>query len=390
MVRGIYVSPRSVADAPHYARRLRDEAGVSVFQLRAGFDPKTPADGLAEAVETVRALDCHVQLLVGTWWGHGIEPGADRMRPVVSTRPDFPAHEAQWTMRTPGGPADAEIEEALRGLCRTYQPDGVCLTHARFRHPADIRGLFETGSGPFSAAAADRGLAPAAVAAAWGRALEELTREAPTALASQGATLPAFLDRLARTDLFTRWFTFRCEWVQRSVVRFAQAARGGRDVAFGVNAFGPYGATLVGQDYRSLARTCTFIQPLLGYVRWHVLQPIGAWARLLCDRVPTLGESEAIRLSGELLGAPTEALPDSLEALAQTGEGDPRTIAAVVGAELAAVATIAGISPVLRGQDWPATVFSALVSHAEESGIAAVFFQGTEHLAAGAPDEGWG
>ncbi|MCX7013793.1 MAG: hypothetical protein NTW86_14780 [Candidatus Sumerlaeota bacterium] len=396
--RGVYVSPAAVVAAPGYARRLAREAGVNLFVLRTGFDPLSPDPLLDRGVETIHSLSARVCLLVGAWWGAGVNPAGDAMQPVcpwASYGPEW-AYESHWTMRAPGGPADDDIERALRQLAARHAPHAVCLTHARFRHPADIPGLFETAPGDFEDRMTERGIAPASLRKAAHDIESALRGTTPADLArcASGKRLSEFLDDLAGAPICSRWLRFRCGVVEDSIGRFRAALQSvAPAVEFGSNAAGPLIAGLCGQRYRALLRRMDFLHPLLGYIRWHVLQPVGAWARFFAERAPGLGEEAAVSLSAALLGMEGLVLPRRLADFALAEEGLPESIAACVSRQIdlcmRAVPRKAVIAPVLRGREWPAEVIRRLSARIEEAGLGGVVYQGADFLAGPPPGPGW-
>lgn len=396
-LRGIYVSPASVVAAPDYARRLVEEAGVNLFVLRGGFDPLHEDPELTRAVEVIGDLKAAWWLLVGAWWGQGVQVGTDRMRPVGGWRsygPDW-AHEARWNMRTPGGPADDEIALALEGLVKRYAPAGICLTHARFKHPADIAGLFEVGQGAFAEQMAVANVSAELLEGASRRVQRALKDRSASALSAvEGLRLEAFLDGLSDSVVFTRWFALRCQILQRSLSRFHATVKNmSPQVAFGSNAYHPMGARLCGQDYAALSQTCDFLQPLLGYMRWHSLQPVGVWARYLLERTAGLAEADAVRLAAGLMGMDSLSFPTSVAEYPKGDEGPAELTLATVTRQLELCLPLRDarmrVMPVLRGKDWPKEIIRHVAKTAESMNFAGILYQGTEALLGPPPDQGW-
>jgi hypothetical protein len=399
MTRGVYLEPAAVARDPEYAASLA-AAGVSIFLLRAGFNPERTAPELERAVSVAEELGVVVWLLAGTWWGHGITAGAETMalrdgwqqmdrRHLLG---HYPAHEEQWPMWAPGGSADAAIGANLEQLGRRWDPRGICLTHARFRHPASIRGLFESAPGW-----------PAPPQAAhWEHVIAGLTGMTPRQFAelSDRHDLIGALDHLARRGggpgvdptPFTRWFALRSERLQSAVTGLLDTARraGGDRLIAGTNAIAPHAAVMCGQHYDELAAHADFVQPLLGYMNWHVFQCGAAWARLVRRCIGHLSEAAALAGVWRLFGLDPGHLPRSEAEMG--GEGDAATIEQVVAALLDGVLKACPaqrVMPVLRGHDWPAQVTRRLEERIRIAGCPAVFYQGTTVLAGPAPVAGW-
>jgi len=379
-LKGIYAAPGAVLHCPKTMQRLVEERGVNLFVLRTGFDPASHDTSIKEAMHILRGLDVEVWFLVGAWWGIGVDPGDLAMRsqcPWQGYGTQW-AHESRWRMHTPDGNFDDVVAEALAGFASEYAPDGFCLTHARFRHPADIPGLFETGGD----------LEGHDLACAFEAVNARLKTLDPISLktVASGCALAAFLDRLAGGTVFRQWFSMRSEKVQASCERFRKAVRSTRSgrPLFGVNAFGPMGDGLCGQEYTTLHETCDFVQPLLGYMRWHVMHTVGSWARFFCEHVWGLNENEAVEISVGLFDLEGIPFPDTLDAYSEKGEGDSGLIMSVVERQLAmcraATSRYFPVFPVLRGSDWPMGVVDEISALVERDGFSGVIYQGVDTL----------
>lgn len=399
MIRGIYVSPESVVRSPDYAAALAGESGVNLFVLRAGFDPEQSNAALGEAARIARRVGAKACALVGAWWGHGVEARDSEMLSVCPW-PDAAAasaHERQWPMRAPGGPHDERIAAALRRIAAEAALDSICLTHARFRHAADIAGLFETPRRAWGGFDLDDLREALRRADAKARTLSPI---AILELSRESGGLPCFLDRLADGGgkIVAQWFDVRRGAVSLSLERFSAAAReaGGPALRFGTNSMNPFMALLCGQNAAALAGYCDFVQPLLSYSRWHILEPVLAWSDWLRTRVAGLGANEALASAKNLLGLGAVDWPQSdPEFFRGGGEGPEALIRETVRAALRRTREWQSGSleamPVLRGRDWPRALTRELAEFAESIGCKGVLFQGCENLAAAPPppDQGW-
>lgn len=397
--RSIYVAPEAVNAAPEYARRLATEAGIDAFVLRVGFDPASARhDDLERAADAVREIGARPWLLVGTWWGHGLEPGEDAMRPFADdlVAVHVPAHEAQWRMATPGGPADETVVRALTSLSRRIRPDGICLTHARYRHPASPSALFEVGEGAFRELMAERRLDVAAIRRALGRVERGLQDVGPSQLqdTARANRLPDFLDLMADTDVFSRWFRLRADLVTRSLLAFRRGIeRENESIHFGTNAYGPIAALECGEDYAQLVEACDFVQPLLGYVGWHVVQPVHAWRAYLAERSPGVSMDAAHAIAAALFGLADTPLAAAPEATSSGVEIDGDQVTSLVARQLSMLEEenllLGRLLPVLNGHGWPEPATRACARRVEASGYAGTVYQGTEALVGTAPSDGW-
>ena len=163
--RGVYLSPAEVFGDGVCLKRLRDE-GVQEVVLRTGFDPSKCDPHTAAAADAVRDAGMRLCLLVGGWWGEGIDPGPAAMQPLPGDWPIVTpeqAHESAWPMHCPCGPWSQVIAATVEELARSIVPDAICLTHARFHHAADLPSLFSRGSSAYESAAIELGLTPDAL-----------------------------------------------------------------------------------------------------------------------------------------------------------------------------------------------------------------------------------
>ena len=173
----------------------------------------------------------------------------------------------------------------------------------------------------------------------------------------------------------------------------AAAAAPPRQARLGQNAMNPFMADLCGQDYRTMTGACDFVQPLLGYMRWHVMEPVLAWRDWLRSRVAGLGGREALTVAKRLLGLGDVDWPeDDPERL--HGEGPASLIRQTTHAALRRVVAwqseSLAVTPVLQGQDWPPDLTHEMSEYAESIGVAGVVYQGCKNLLPlSPPDDGW-
>jgi len=398
-IRGIYVSPGAVVKDPAYAQMLVEKADVNLFILRTGFNPNRPDPDLEGAVKITRQMGIRCWFLVGTWWGHGVKYTDDIMTTIADTAafPKTPAHEAQWKVRVPGGPADEEIKSALRRFCEDYEPDGICLTHARFRHPAWIPGLFESGPGRLMELMEQSNISGCLLKNSVQKILGSLARMSPKdlVLLTVRNDPVGLLDELAGSTVPGDWFKMRCRLIHESIQEFRsvvkEAGKGG--ILFGQNAYSPIAANLCGQDYATMKDCVDFVQPLLGYTEWHVYQPVAAWARLFKTYIHGLGEKESIQAAARLFKLINFPGVQSFNELLESGEGAAETIEAVVAIELELCRALdtegLRIMPVLRGHGWPEGLTSRLSQRLAEMRYTAAVYQGVDALTGIQPLDGW-
>ena len=377
---GLYTYPDAIAEEPDYAKRLVD-AGLDLFVVRTGYG-STYYDSLEEAVRIVRGLNTQICLLAGAFWG-GVTVEIDN--------PPDKSNEIKWPMDLPGSAADAGIISHLRRLCERYKPESVCLTHARFRHPALIDGIFnECRQDPgYLARMEAAGVAWADVSAgrfAFEKALEAADEKALLKASEQG--LIHFLDELSNSDIFERFFSYRCRSVTDSVREFSKAVKAFEGITFGINTYSPTGARICGQNFDDFVDICDYLHPLLGYMEWHRYEPIAAWGRYLL-RHARLNEAVAVEIAKRLFFLGGTFCPDSFAELDTCGEGGDRNVLSVVRAELKMCEKYAAksyqIMPVIKGKVWSKPVIDSLLDDIGLSPFGAFVLQGPDYLLPGVP-----
>jgi hypothetical protein len=381
---GVYCHPDAVAMTPDYAKRLVEEAGVDYFILRSGYGLGYAAT-MQKAAEIVRGMGVNLSLMVGSWWG-----GTDR---PVENLPSK-SWESKNPMDMPGSPIDALIIEKFQSMCNAYKPDSLCVTHARYRHPAYIDGIFDEGSrdAEYQARMIAAGIPRRDVLdarAAWEQAMGAMgdgaVGEAALLKASE-AGLIGFLCELSQSDAVKRLAAFRRSTVRSGLLAFRKAVTD-CGVSFGANAYAPWGAGICGQDYDgAYAEACDFVQPLLCYMEWHRYEPIAAWGRYL-HKHGKVGAAVAIEAAKNLLGLGGAVCPDSFEGLDTCAEGSDECVYSIVSKELGMCAPYVAkpykLQPVLRGMDWGWDVTDRLVSEARAQGIDSFIFMGCDYLSKG-------
>jgi hypothetical protein len=264
----------------------------------------------------------------------------------------------KWGMYAPGGTYDSCITARLTGLARIYAPEYICLTHARYHHAADIAGLFAGGDDVICELHRSYGITGDELRKAFDAAIDALNRcgyEKLRELCTQGLT--ACLDGLSKSNAFTAWFKTRNERHLYAVLQniFGAVSLANPRVQYGLNAMNPSFDGLCMPSLGELCHICDFVQPLLGYTGWHVLQPLAAWAELFM-RHTGFAAHDCIRLAAVLFGLEGIDLPKSISELYNT-EGNAEFIHAVLARQLdylgkPGVGMPGRVMPVIRCEGW--------------------------------------
>ena len=377
---GLYAHPDAIVEEPDYAKRLVD-AGLDLFIVRTGYGPNY-FDSLDDAVQIVRDLNAQICFLSGAFWGGKVIP--------VENPPDK-SNEIKWPMDLPGSTADAGIVSHVQKLCGQYKPESVCLTHARFRHPALIDDIFDgyRKDTAYLARMEAAGVLWEDVSAGradFERALASADEKALLNASEQG--LIRFLGELSQNDIFERFFSYRCRAVTASLREFSNAVKAFDGITFGINAYSPTGAMVCGQDYDDYDNICDYLHPLLGYMEWHRFEPLAAWGRYM-HRHARLSEATAVAIAKNLFYLGDTTCPDSFTALDTCGEGSDRDILSVVGTELKMCAKYATkpyqMMPIIKGKTWSKSVIDTLIREIDELPFNAFVLQGPDYLLPGIP-----
>ena len=381
----LYVSPTGITSAPDYVKRLAEQAGVTQLVIRTGFHASEFDENLYRAVEIVKQNNLDVCLLVGTWWGHAVQEPDTRYGNANESR--FPA-----TM--PGSKTDAEIAEKLEKLCTRLEPNAICLTHSRYRHPAYINGIFDLGDEQYQSRLETWGIQPSALREVFKSLPTIISRMAPKKLCDISfGGLTEFLCEAAGTNLFHDFFLFRNQTIASSVNQLKETVNAYSGIRFGSNIYSPIASDLCGQNYELLGGIYDFIQPLLGYVEWHVLECILAWARYLLSCNKNLSERDAIFAAKRLFFLEEASLPETIVEGAHIGEGPDDLVRAVVSKEVSLLTQrqriACEIQPVLRGKDWSHSVTMELMDRIKAAQFDGIVFQGSDYLCSPSPINGW-
>ena len=390
---GVYLAPAQVLAANDLLRRLIDQVGVDHVILRTGFNVLQPDAELDQACDVLHRHSLGLCLLVGGWWGDGVDPGTQAMRPITNHLPiptPQSAHESQWLMHCPLGSWSQEIARIACQWIRKYQPQAVCLTHARFHHAADLPGLFSIGCDLFAITMQNHGLNIHRLQAALTRFQARLAWEGASerVRSAMPGDIPSWMDQVADQDIFARWFALRCDIITQATQMIFTAIRQTiyePTLLLGVNVLQPHGSVLSGQDYAKLAAVCDFLQPLLGYVRWHCLQPLAAWVDWLSIHTPKRGQPGLIHMLASLMGLPMLfQVPNWQRVMTGTDEGPPELLLPWMGLHHVRM-NDSGVSReslpvVLRGSDWSVANIRQVTRFWRQAGYPAVLYQGFSHL----------
>ena len=259
MKRGIYIAPSEIINSVNYVHKLIDNE-FKIFLLRTGFNPLYFDPIISQAIEIVKKSDAEIWLLVGTWWGDNFSPDSDIMKLPKDLEylngkgffGNYSAHESQWKMLAPGNYSDTLITDKINEKINLWNPHAICLTHARFRHPAYIQGLFEITETWINSISGT----------SWKKIIHKLKNLSSHELLylSKNNNLITFFDLLHDSDIFSQWFLFRNNQITLSLKKILKGIKEvNQTLLVGTNAIGPHTSNLSGQNYQELFKIFDFI-----------------------------------------------------------------------------------------------------------------------------------
>ena len=417
---GLYVGSEEVAKDPTYLDVLKDEIGLNLIILFGAYDlspetrAKNPAtlggtqthamnltdddSAMRRAIEVAHERDLQVWFCVSCWWS-GVELPPEVMmqdlngRPISESPSTAYSHEGRTHTYCPNHPAvDDWFSSAYTELVRSYEIDGLDLTHARYCHPAYYPGLFGCGCDYCAQTAQALGYDFSRMRAACLRALDRLKRTDATEIlrfSELGLSFIGMLQHLSEDSAVADWFDFRCDNLCGRIRTFRRTVENAvdRKVTFGSDTFVPTFAALVGHRYSEFATCSSYTSPLLPHFEIHILMNLVSLASMLRQKVGNLSEPEALRAVQRLFRYDDFDLPDTIEGFG-IGAPDCETRHAslynIIESELRKARLYnrgeVPSYPVIKGDLWPTEVVKGLIEAAERMGHEGIIFQGTSSL----------
>jgi hypothetical protein len=282
MQTAIYAPAESIKRQPEVLSELKSRWGLCVVIVR-GEDPA--------AFRIVRENGLEAWWLAPGLWGELDVPAGEEAVFVPIEGADIPAHERRWPMLCPARPGlGKRLGSEYATRARNCGADGVLCTHLRYHHPADIHGLWGCVCEAWCAGAMrEWGLSPAHLKEALSKLPHAvrlgmaITSSGKRSSGSPAAVHPlaAWWDDLVGGDTFARWFRWRCHTVARLLAQIESTFRGELERPFAINAFEPFMAGAVGQDYSTLVEFSDVLSPLLSYHDIHFVQSLSNLASWL-------------------------------------------------------------------------------------------------------------
>ena len=220
------------------------------------------------------------------------------------------------------------VVDCFVDLVRRYDIDGFCVDHARYPPPANPASLLACGCAECRRESSALGydfdaMLEGLAALRSGMAAADANRL--FSLADSSGNLWDFLSGLGGSDAARQWFESRAALLAARMGEFRQAVRtAAPDMVFGSDLFAPSIALLGGQNYSGWEDVTDYLtggSSHGGVVGWgtSVTNLAGAWAEVICDRMPETRDEEVLKLIYDLFGCGHLPLPLTRQGLQQGG-----------------------------------------------------------------------
>lgn len=293
-------------------------------------------------------------------------------------------------------PTDERFNEWFRSayleILRTYEVEGLILTHARYTAPAFFDNLFGCACDRCAGAAEAMGydfLAMRSAIERFFQAFRKLTPEFFAEVRTSNLSLFDYLELLNSPALLD-WFSFRARVISDRLGEFRSHLHNevGREIVFGSDTFVPSLAFLVGHQYKELTKALDFHSPLLPHVQVFINSTFASWAHYLCVGCPGLRESDALAAIYRLVGYDDLEMPLTIDGLGVSRgvecEWECLPLEKVVAKELRKARLLnPGVIPslpVIKGGLWPREVVRNLIQLVWDLGFEGILFQQISEL----------
>ncbi len=302
-------------------------------------------------------------------------------------------------------PAVREYETAVFGYAaKSYDVDSMYLTHYRYATPSFWSNLFGCACPDCRKAAYAQGYDFDRMRASMTklrRGLERLDRRTVEQAARTRMTFTDFLSQLGDDNGVLDWLYFRAKVVGNGLQRIHDAVHSetAHRSGFVTDTHCTTLSLLVGHNHEDFATGQSDAFHPLTWIDWQYLGVVVAWANQLCEWVPGLEESVALKLMLSLFGWDELGLPEGKIAdyAMQTTypESSAGPAAAAFYSKLGSERLVKLLShewtrmaafnrgripihPVIKGYEWPEKVCRELMDRTRDIGLTGYIFQRTE------------
>lgn len=299
------------------------------------------------------------------------------------------------------------VRELFTYAPNNYPVDGMYVSHTRYATPSFWTNLFGCACPDCRAAAGSMGYDFEKMSAAMTglrRKLRRLDRKTLEHAARFRLTFADFLSELGEDNGVSDWLYFRARVVGNALRRMHDAVHAVTDdrATFVTDTHNSTMALWVGHNYEDLIGGASDGLHPLSWCAYQHISVLSAWANQLCEWVPGLDESTALRVVTSFFGWDELGLPDTKIADLHIGKSSAETAIysdptkgfygffntglteKLMTHEWTRMAAInrgrIPAHPVIKGFEWPEKVCRELMARTEELGLNGYVFQRTENL----------
>jgi hypothetical protein len=303
-------------------------------------------------------------------------------------------------------PVVREYETEYFGYAaKEYDVDAVYSSHIRYANPSFWTNLLGCACPHCRKEAARMGYDFPAMRNSMVRllhSLQNLDRKTVEHAAKTRLSFTDFLSLVGENDGVMDWFFFRANVLSNQLKRITNAVHtmSSNRSRFIIDTHPATLSILVGHNWNDFANGATDALMPLSWCGWHYISPVAAWANQLCEWVPGLEESTALRLVISLFGWDDIGLPDTRISDLRIGESadqhgsrgpaynsfyelfNPALTTNLMTYEWTKMAALSNgripTLPIVKGSDWLVDVCERLMDLNEDLGLTGYIFQGTD------------
>ena len=305
-------------------------------------------------------------------------------------------------------PTIRDYEVAYFGYAaKMYNVDTVYVSHHRYANPSFWTNLFGCACSYCQNEAAQLGYDFSHMRYSMihlRQRLQNLDRKTLEQAVKFRLTFTDFLTLIGENNGVTDWFVFRAKVRSNQLKRLNSTVHlmSNNRSRFVIDTHPATLSLLVGHNWEDFIDGASDAIYPLSWLGWHYISPVAAWANQLCEWVPGLEESTALKLVTALFGWDELGLPDKRIIDLRIGESGSvhgtsgpvyqaffdffnpdLTLNLITHEWMKMAAIIRGrlpAHPVIKGKEWPENVCSELMDRADDLGLTGYVFQGTDSL----------
>lgn len=305
-------------------------------------------------------------------------------------------------------PGMRDYDTAFFGhAAKMYDADTVYVSHQRYANPSRWSNLLGCGCSSCRMEAENMGYDFDVMKDSMIRLHRNLRKLDPKTLEQavrSGLTLTDFLVLIGEDNGVMDWLVFRAKVRSNQLKRVNNAVHlmSGNRRRFVLDTHPATLSLLVGHNWEDFIDGASDAIFPLSWLGWHYISPVAAWSNQLCEWIPGLEESTAIKLVLGLFGWDGLGIPDTKIADLMIGDNgavhktsgpvyqaffnryNPEITLNLITHEWTKMAAInrrrLPAHPVIKAKEWPENVCRELIGRADDLGLSGYVFQGTDSL----------